>query len=50
MLNVVKHLALGRRGMSVGCDEGNFSFPEESFFTMRLCEILRFTQDDTIAG
>ena len=46
ILNVVKNPALGRRGMSVGClwplraanvvcDEGNFSFPEESFFTMR---------------
>ena len=35
ILSNAKNLALGRRGMSVGCDEGNFSFPEESFFTMR---------------
>ena len=35
---IVRDPAQGRRGMSVGCDEGNFSFPEESFFTVRLCE------------
>ena len=34
--------------MSVGCDEGNFSFPEESFLTRKLCEILRFTPDDNL--
>ena len=27
------------RSISVGCDEGNFSFPEEYLFTSALCEI-----------
>ena len=31
ILNSVKDPALGRRGMSVGCDEGNFSSPRSPF-------------------
>ena len=42
-----RNLAQGRRGMSVGCDEENFSFPEESLFTRALCEISRFARNDT---
>ena len=34
-----RDLAQGRRSFRVGCDEGNFSFPEESLFTRSLCEI-----------
>ena len=40
-----RNLAQGRRGMSVGCDEENFSFPEESLFTRALCEISRFARN-----
>ncbi len=31
---------------SVGCDEGNFSFPEESLLSGGVCEIFRYAQND----